>query len=203
MILVEALNGLGVSLSVNSSSSHQVQAIGNHLTVAAISLQLGVILIFVGLAGLFHWRCKSTTVQINVVGRMLWVLYGSMFLILARCIYRLVEHTGGTKKDLDNLEALQKLSPILRYEWFFYVFEATLMLINSILWNIWNPGRFLPKNYNIYLGPDGNEIEGEEQADNRALWAKVANIISFGVLYRKKRQAGQFQELVNLGGEGK
>jgi hypothetical protein len=203
MILVEALNGLGVSLSVNSSSSYQVQAIGNHLTIAAISLQLVVILIFVGLSGLFHWRCKNTTVQIKAVSKMLWVLYGSMFLIFARCIYRLVEHTGGTKKDLDNLEALRKLSPILRYESFFYVFEATLMLVNSVLWNIWNPGRFLPKNYNVYLGPDGNEIEGEEQADNRPFWAKVVNIISFGVLYSKKRQTGEFQELVNLGGDGK
>lgn len=27
---------------------------------------------------------------------------------------------------------------VVRYEWFFYVFEASLMLCNACLWNLWH-----------------------------------------------------------------
>lgn len=87
------------------------------------------------------------------------------------------------------------LTPILRYEWFFYVFEATLMLINSILWNLWNPGRYLPRNYHVYLAPDGRtELEGEDRSDDRPLLAKAGSVLTFGILFRKKENR-PFEEL--------
>jgi hypothetical protein len=202
MIIVEALNALGVSLAVNSGSSPQVQALGGHLTIAAISIQLFVILSFGYLSGLFHRRCSTTKLHSKKVNSVLYTLYASMALIFARCIYRLVEHMEPTKKELDNLESLKELSPILRYESFFYIFEATLMLVNSILWNVWHPGRFLPSTHNICLQLDGNEVEIAEEPDERPLLAKTANIFTFGVLYRRKRQTTDFQQLVNLGETG-
>ncbi len=116
-------------------------------------------------------------------------------MILIRCIYRLVEHLGNTTVRLDSVESLRALSPILRYEWFFYVFEAALMLINSALWNIWNPGRFLPKNRHVHLAEDGKtEVEGQDKADRRPLLAKAASVLTFGLLFRRK-ESRQFHEL--------
>ncbi|KAI1370493.1 hypothetical protein F4677DRAFT_451371 [Hypoxylon crocopeplum] len=199
MVLVETLNALGVSLSANPSSSPTTQSLGSSLTIAALVIQLVVIIIFICLAGLFHRRFSKAKILGNIhtkaVYTLLITLYMSMILILVRCIYRLVEHTGNTNVDLDNIESLRNLSPILRYEVFFYIFEASLMLINSVLWNVWNPGRLLPKDYHIYLAQDGTEVEGEEQSDNRPLLAKTANVLTFGVLFRKKRQVQGFEEL--------
>lgn len=195
MGLVEFLNSLGVSLSANTSSTPEKQALGSHLTIAAISLQLIIIIIFVYLAYLFQRHCSKANVQATAVKTLLTTLYMSMALILVRCIYRLVEHTGNTKVDIDDVDSLMTLSLILRYEVFFYIFEAVLMLINSILWNIWHPGRFLPKDYHVYLSQDGTEGEGEEDSDNRPLLAKAGNVLTFGIFWRKKEQAQRFHQL--------
>ncbi|KAI8959056.1 hypothetical protein F5Y11DRAFT_350904 [Daldinia sp. FL1419] len=202
MGLVEALNSLGVSLSANPSASSSTQSLGSNLTIAALIIQLCLIVIFVCLAGLFHRRCLRENVQVKGVKILLHALYMSMALILVRCIYRLVEHTGSTNVDLDNIEALRNLSPILRYEAFFYIFEATLMLLNSILWNIWNPGRFLPREHHVYLSRDGTEVYGEEDTDDRPLLAKTANVLTFGILFRKKKQTRGFEELAQYPGSG-
>jgi hypothetical protein len=195
MAVVETLNALGVALGTNTSSSRETQALGGHLIIAAVAMQLGLIVIFVCLAVLFHRRCVKANVQVRAVKTILSTLYASMALIFIRCIYRLVEHLGNTKVDIDDLEALRQLSPILRYEAFFYVFEATLMLLNSALWNVWHPGRFLPRGHHIYLAQDGTEVQGEKELDDRSLLAKTGHVLSFGILFRRKRQHQRFQEL--------
>jgi hypothetical protein len=186
MLLVETLNALGVSLASNPSGSHSTQDLGSHLTIAALALQLAVIIIFVLLAGVFHYRCAKNGVKARAVLVPLRTLYASMGLIFIRCIYRLVEHMGSTTVEIDNIEALRALTPVLRYEWFFYVFEATLMLLNSALWNVWSPGRFLPGSYRVYLSKDGRtEVEGLEVQDERTLAQKVVAKLSFGFCFRR------------------
>ena len=90
MALVEALNALGVAFSSNPSSSKSTQELGSHLTIAALAIQLAVIVTFVLLAGLFHRRCIKSNIHTKVVKTPLITLYVSMILILIRCIYRLV-----------------------------------------------------------------------------------------------------------------
>lgn len=189
MAVVEALNAVGVALGTNPSGNSQ--SLGKNLILAAISIQVGVIIIFVALAVLFHIRFTRARIGSRAVTTILLVLYASMALIFVRCIYRLVEHTGETKIDLDNMEALRRLSPLLRYEVYFYVFEASLMLINSCLWNAWHPGRFLPRDYHIYLAQDGTEVEGEKVEDSRPLLAKTAHVLTFGILFRNKKNVLQ------------
>ncbi|KAI0010165.1 putative RTA1 domain protein [Xylariaceae sp. FL0662B] len=196
--LVEALNALGVALSSKPSSSSRTQELGSNLTVAAIAIQLCVILIFVLLTAIFHRRCAKANLHNRAVSTPLHTLYTSMALILIRSIYRLVEHLGNTTVDLDNPQSLMNLSPILRYEWFFYVFEATLMLINSVLWNVWSPGRYLPKNYLVYLAQDGStEIEGEDGLDSRPFLSKAGSIFTFGLFFRRETKNRPFEELNN------
>ena len=196
LALVEALNAVGVALASNPSAAPQQQELGSQLILAAIGIQLGVIATFAGLAGFFHRRCARVGVDSGAVLVPLATLYASMTLILARCIYRLVEHLGNTEMDLKDPESLRALSPILRYEWYFYVFEATLMLVNSVLWNIWNPSRLLPRDYHVYLAPDGQTlIEGEEQVDERSFPQKIVSLVSFGFLFPKKENKRHFWEL--------
>ncbi|KAI0440522.1 putative RTA1 domain protein [Xylaria telfairii] len=198
LALVEVLNALGVALAANPSSAPSQQQLGSRLTLAAIGIQLGVIVIFVGIAGTFHYRCIKAKVYTKTVSTPLITLYVSMVFIAIRSIYRLVEHTDNTSVNLRDPESLKSLSPLLRYEWFFYVFESTLMFLNSALWNIWNPGRYLPINYHVHLSQDGiTEVEGEDD-DDRPFLAKVAHIFTFGILFRRKRSYQLTGELNDL-----
>lgn len=186
MALIETINALGVSLSSKPSASPNQQELGKRLTIASLVIQLVVIITFVLLASTFHRRCNQVNIQAKAM-TLLVILYISMSLVLIRCVYRLVEHLGNTKIDLEDLDALMALSPVLRYEWFFYVFEATLMLVNSVLWNIWCPGRYLPRDHHVYLAPDGRtELKREEKPDGRPLLLRIVSKLTFGCLFRKK-----------------
>ncbi|KAK0701196.1 hypothetical protein B0T21DRAFT_321855 [Apiosordaria backusii] len=197
MALVEALNAIGVALSANpSSSSESTQSLGGQLTLAAIGIQLAVIVIFVAMASIFHVRFHQTSLQSRSVSTVLWTLYTSMALIFVRCVYRLVEHMDHTKIKLDDLEALRQLNPLRRYESYFYVFEATLMLLNSLLWNAWHPGRLLPQEVHVFLGRDGREVIGQKTRDDRGMVEKIGHVFTFGILFRQKTTGtGQWQEI--------
>ncbi|KAK8116853.1 uncharacterized protein PG998_005134 [Apiospora kogelbergensis] len=191
MLVVEGLNGVGASLGTNPKITNT--AIGTSIMLTANAVQVVVILTFLVLAGLFHYRCETRGSRTNMltarvrrgIRKIMLTLYLSMLLILVRCIYRLVEHTGDNHIDYANVEALKKLHPFLRYEHWFYIFEAGLMLINSGLWNIFHPGRFLPRNVQIYIARDGAEVEVEKPVDSREHWQKVIHVLTMCVAYRK------------------
>ncbi|KAF3765325.1 hypothetical protein M406DRAFT_257698 [Cryphonectria parasitica EP155] len=85
---------------------------------------------------------------------------------------------------------LRALTPVLRHEWFFYIFEATLMLINSIIWNIWSPVRYLPNDTSLYLSQDGTELlqaPEVDDSDDRPLIMKIACVLTFGLFFRGKK----------------
>ncbi|KAF3893149.1 RTA1 domain-containing protein [Trichophyton interdigitale] len=190
MLIVETLNALGVALSSNPSADSSQQHLGSSLTIAALSLQFAVILAFLALASILHRRCAKARIRstyYHLIITMLIALYVSMALILIRCIYRLIEHLGNTDVELGDIEKLKNLSPILRHEYYFYIFEASLMLVNSVLWNIWNPSRFLPSNHLIHVAKDGNvETIADQGKDGRSLLAKAGHILTFGVLFGRK-----------------
>ncbi|CEJ93352.1 hypothetical protein VHEMI08945 [[Torrubiella] hemipterigena] len=198
MALVEALNAIGVALQANPSSAGSQQKLGSDLTIAAISIQIGVIVAFLIMAGVFHWRCKAANMLVKTVKTPVLTLYTSMTLIFIRCIYRLVEHLGPTSIDLRSEEKLKSLTPVLRYEWYFYVFEATLMLLNSVLWNIWNAARYLPKSYAVHITEDGREVIAGSDTDGRSSLAKIGNVFTFGILFRREVRTGTFHELNHL-----
>ncbi|KAL5391710.1 hypothetical protein DPSP01_001002 [Paraphaeosphaeria sporulosa] len=162
--LVEILNALGVSLLANPNVKKQsTQDLGHILMKTALILQILVIIIFVGIAGLFHHRCRKANIKSSKVQQPLLTLYISTALILIRTIYRTIEHFGMSRApanpgtDWDPMS----LSPIVRYEWFFWTFEAGLMLSNSFLWNGSHPRLYLPQDYHVYLAQDGKtELQG-------------------------------------------
>ncbi|KAJ4311666.1 Lipid-translocating exporter-like protein rta1 [Neodidymelliopsis sp. IMI 364377] len=188
MALVEGLNASGVSLTANANAKEATKKIGHNLILVALVLQVCVILIFAYLSFVFHRRCIKAWIpsQSKAVKSTMFTLYLSMAIIFVRCVFRLVEMaTSSTSVDISSMEALMKLSPALRNEAYFYVFEATLMLINSVLWNIRHPGPDLPGDSHIYLAQDGTEVEVEaDRREQRPMLLNMANTLMFGLLYR-------------------
>ena len=195
MALVEVLNSLGVALASNAKGGSNTIALGAHLTVAAVSIQLVAILVFVVLAGIFYFRIRKASLSAPNARIMVFTLCASMALICIRSIYRLVEHAGPSHIDISSIDALRALSPLYRYEAFFYVFEASVMLANSVLWNIWNPGRFLPRNHRIHLTREGGEVEGPRDPETRSALIRMLNILTFGLMFQRKRTNYASQEL--------
>lgn len=211
MSLVEGLNGTGVSLTANAKATEMVHNIGLYLTLASLCIQVLVILSFYTMAIIFHRRCIIAKVLPRAVRTPIVVLYCSMALIFIRCIYRLVEFTtGGTKINLTDYSALLALSPLLRYEVFFYVFEACLILLNSVLWNLYHAGRYLPRDNAIVLSEDGRTERIADESEpghgaNRGAIGLIKKIVrglqgnsSSGSPHSCRRLDSESQEIIRL-----
>ena len=203
---VEALNALGVAyfatatITTTTTKGRDNYTLGQSLLRASLALQLAVIVLFYTLAGVFHARCARAGVLTANVRGVLVSLYASMALILARTVYRGAEHfaAGGSTTDL---------SPVLRYEWFFWVFEAVPMLVNAGLWNARHPMRELPRSFRRYLAQDGvTELDGPGWGDKRSLVMTVVDPFGVVSLCEKDRKGERFWEENGfhhlLGGKG-
>lgn len=165
--VVEALNANGAAKIANTRLPKDQQDVGKALLKSALVLQLVILLLFVILAASFHRKCKKANhLPKNLQGALV-TLYVSSALIGVRTIYRTVEYF--TTADLNFAKTkLGDISPILRYEWFFWVFEGVLMVTNSFLLNFRHPMRFIPRDNTIYLAEDGvTEIKGPGYLDKR------------------------------------
>lgn len=166
--VVEGLNGNGASYSSNSSLPEYKQNIGKALLKAALLLQIVVVSLFLLLAGTFHRRCAKAGVLNSNLRNALYTLYGSSIILTARTVYRIVEYFSVAELHIGPGFNPQSLNPVVRYEWFFYVFEASLMICNSVLINVRHPRRYLPSSTKIYLARDGvTEIRGPGYKDTR------------------------------------
>ncbi|KAF7563761.1 hypothetical protein G7046_g377 [Stylonectria norvegica] len=169
--IIEALNGLGASYSANSSLPRKQIEAGHALIKASLILQIVVAACFVYLAVVFHRRCLAHGIMNARLRSSLITLYTSTALILARTIYRLVEYFSVAELHVKPGFDPMSMSAIIRYEWFFYVFEAVVMLCNSVLFNVRHPRRYLPRSNKIYLAQDGvTEVEGPGLKDPRPKW---------------------------------
>ncbi len=167
-LIVEMLNGWGASYTANLDLPGASQDTGHALMKASLMIQIFVILCFVVLAAIFHRRCAAAGLgRTRGVRQPLLTLYVSVVLLLVRTVYRIVEHFGLSGVDWWNMVP-EEISPVIRYEWFFYVFEASFMLVNMVMWNVRHPRRYLPSDYHVYLERDGvTEVVGEGWADSR------------------------------------
>ncbi|KAH7112854.1 hypothetical protein B0J11DRAFT_181772 [Dendryphion nanum] len=169
--VVEVMNAIGVSYIAQKNAKESIQDLGHVLMKVSLILQVVVIMSFCMIAGVFWRRCARAGLgKVAGIRAPLTTLYASMALILVRCIYRIVEHftiTDIPKKAEPGYDPM-RISPILRWEWYFYVFEAALMLSNTTLWNARHPRRYLPEKYTVYLAQDGKtELEGPGWKNNK------------------------------------
>lgn len=128
------MNGVAASYVANRTLPENLQNLGGTLFKVALILQLVVIVSFVALATTFYQRCRKNGINHNKVNQPLLTLCISTGIIFARTVYRTVEYFEMETVDYFAVDFdLGKLTPIIRVEWYFYVFEAALMLINSAL----------------------------------------------------------------------
>lgn len=194
--IVEALNGWGASYSANQSLTHKEMEIGHTLIKTSLILQIIVATVFIYLASMFHLTCRRHGVHNDRLKNSLVTLYISMALILARTIYRLVEYFSVAELKIGPGFDPMSMSPIIRYEWFFYVFEAVIMLSNSVMFNVRHPRRYLPKNNKIYLAQDEvTEVEGPGFKDPRPFWQTLVDPFDIvGLIKGKSSQTDRFWE---------
>ncbi|KAJ5818546.1 hypothetical protein N7474_004137 [Penicillium riverlandense] len=193
-VVIEVLTANGASRLANSDNPSS-QEIGKGLLKAALILQIVLMAAFVALAGKFHSNCSRAGVLNHKVKRALIVLYCSCTLITIRTIYRTVEYFTEASLSVANIHSLSQISPILKQEWFFYFFEATVMFCNSSMLNIFHPMQCLPRSNNIYLATDGvTEIDGPGYEDKRHWVLTVVDPFDIGGMFSKRDTQDRFWE---------
>ena len=152
----EILIGQGAWRMANTSLTYKERKVGEHLVTASLALQTALFGAFGLVAAQFHYRARKAKVLTPKLRTVITVLYASASIVTIRCIYRLVEYTMGWN------------SVVYKNEAFFWVFEASIMLINTVLLNIWFPGKRLPCSNSVFLARDGvTERRGPGWHDDR------------------------------------
>jgi hypothetical protein len=165
-VVIESITANGAARVASSGSTAASQNVGKSLLKAALIMQIALMVGFVTLAGRFHYNCSRGGVLNHKIKRTLIVLYCSCTLITIRTIYRTVEYF--TAASLNTYTDLDHISPVLKQEWFFWVFEVVFMYTNTTLLNVFHPMQLLPRSNKIYLAEDGvTEIEGPGYEDPR------------------------------------
>ena len=193
--VVEALNGNGAAYSANQSLPEDKQEIGRSLLKAALLIQVIVLVLFVLLAATFQRRCLKAGIRNRDLHNVLYTLYASTALVGIRTIFRVVEYWSIAELHFGEGMDPMTLSPIIRYEWFFYFFEAALMLMNHIMMNIRHPRKYLPKSTKTYLAQDGvTEVTGPGYKDSRHFLITLVDPFDLYGLMKGKGKEDRFWE---------
>lgn len=178
-LIIEILIGNGAAKTVNNTLNPSEIRAGQILVKTALIMQAVAFIGLVAIALIFHIRAASRGLLNRNLKIVLYTLYASCALIFARCIYRIAEYFEGWTGTLYTHEA------------YFWVFEAGLMLANSVLLNVLHPGRYLPRSNRVYLGRDGStEYVGPGWKDPRRWWWTVLDPFDlYGVIKGRDKKS--------------
>lgn len=183
-LIIGVMTGIGAPRVANSDLSESEINVGKNLLKAALLLQLASMIAFVLITARYQYKCAKTGTLPRNLNTVLIVLYTSCTFITIRTIYRTVEYFEAA--SLNVYQDVLHISPLLKHEWFFWVFEATFMFANTVLLNVFHPSRFLPKNNKIYLSKDGStEVEGLGYEDKRNFFLTLFDPFDIIGLIRK------------------
>lgn len=133
--------------------------LAENVIIAGLFVQIGFFGLFVVTSAVFHVRIlRQPTAASQHVGapwqRYLSLLYAASGSILLRSVFRAVEYIQGDNGYLLSVEA------------FLYVFDAGLMLVTMLLFNVWHPGAIMMGRGKAKLArPDDSEVVGREGSD--------------------------------------
>ncbi|KIY50950.1 putative RTA1 domain protein, partial [Fistulina hepatica ATCC 64428] len=166
------LIAIGISKMTDSETS--AQTLGRHLLQVALILQLVTIVVFFALTAAFVIRCRRSGIFPHNIRVVLCILSVSCSLIVVRTAYRTAEYFMGTV-SYGNLDAYDHASKLVKQEWWFWVFEATFMFLNSLFLNVFTPAKHIPRNVKVYLRRDLVEVVGPGNQDNRPRIIKLVD----------------------------
>ncbi|OJD31920.1 rta1 domain protein [Diplodia corticola] len=154
--LIEILISNGAVRISNASLTDAERNVGDIMVKVSLITQALIFFALVGLAIQFHIRARRAGVLTPKLRTVLIVLYTTSAAVSIRCIYRIVEYFEGYSGML------------FTHEYFFYIFEAALMFLTTLILNIWHPGARMPRSNKLYLSQDGvTELRGLGWGDNR------------------------------------
>ncbi|KAF4969428.1 hypothetical protein FSARC_3359 [Fusarium sarcochroum] len=131
-IISIALQGIGGGKVVNADTPESAE----NIIIGGLTVQILFFGLFVAVTGLFHFQfAKDFTKRPSNFGfnwqRFLVVIYVASILILIRSLFRMIEYIEGHDGELQSKEV------------YVYVFDAVLMAIASIGFNIFHPSKYL------------------------------------------------------------
>ena len=171
-LLVGILTASGASRLANYSKPREVE-IGFALIKASLLMQMALFLCFVALQITFHQRCVRAGVLSQNLRGVLYTLYISNLLMVARTVYRVVDVFLGLGGATHTQEV------------FLYVFDALPMLLNTFFLNVFFPAVFLPRSNKIFLGVDGRtERRGPGWEDKRPFLLTIVDPFDLGGLIK-------------------
>ena len=118
---------------LSSAKSQSKINLGQDIIIAGLFIQIAFFGFFVVTAGVFHYRlykCRDcdTRSAITVPWKnCLYVLYTASIFIMIRSIFRAIEYITGTD------------GPLMSTEVYLYVFDAALMFLTMVTFNIFSP----------------------------------------------------------------
>ncbi|KAJ5183319.1 RTA1 domain protein [Penicillium capsulatum] len=120
---------------------------GENMIIGGFIVQLLFFGFFIVVSVVFHRRMLSTPLHFLTATRVPWtrymmVLYVASALIMIRSIYRVAEYVQGTTGYLQSHEA------------FIYVFDAALVFICCVLFNIFHPSELLSSSTEVVENDD-------------------------------------------------
>ena len=112
--------------------------LGQHVITGGLGIQVLFFGFFIVTAGIFHFRiARFPTTRSQSLSipweRYLYILYTASLLIMVRSVFRIVEYVMGQ----DGI--------LLKHEIYLYIFDATLMFIMMVLFNVWHPSKIILK----------------------------------------------------------
>jgi hypothetical protein len=182
----EALIGNGAWRMANSSGTPSSRLVGAHMVTASLCLQATLFGAFGLLAANFHRRASKAGVLKHDLKVVLRVMYVSASIVTIRCVYRLVEYLSGWD------------SAIYKNEVYFWIFEASIMFINTALLNIFHPGKRLPRSTDVFLARDGiTERMGPGWKDDRPWLVTVFDPFDAWGLVRGRDKERRFWDMTD------
>lgn len=113
--------------------------LGNNIILGGLILQVLFFGLFIMVAGIFHKRMRTDSATMSSSSLVPWaryllILYLASLFIVVRCVFRIIEYAGGQDGVL------------LSNEIYLYIFEATLMFLVMIIFNIQHPSMVIGRN---------------------------------------------------------
>jgi hypothetical protein len=136
------------------AKDHNAVKLGEHIITGGLLIQVFFFGFFIIVAGIFHYRIalspttKSSSMELPWQ-RYLLILYLASAFIMVRSVFRIAAYIQGSDGFL------------LKKELYLYIFDATLMFLTMVLFNVWHPSKIINK----YL-LDGTSPDPESQNSN-------------------------------------
>ncbi|KAH8654391.1 RTA1 like protein-domain-containing protein [Ilyonectria robusta] len=135
-----------------SADSKKSRDLGQTIIIVGLAIQIIFFTFFVIIAITFDKRIRREPTKASLAitspwKKLLQVLYGSSALILVRSVFRVVEYVLGKDGEL------------MAKEVYIYIFDATMMLLVAISFNIFHPSAIINKKNKRNSGIPSSDVE--------------------------------------------